>query len=155
LSILRTVPILLLLLPRASTAAQTGPTPAERILAAASIPALARDLRIAGVSDDDVVGLLDALNTQKVPGTEARLILGEEGRAAAKHGYLPGLGSFVQAKLAAGLRGRALADAIQSEHAARGMKGPPPPITSKEVLKEKREARDRFRPTRGKKRPST
>ena len=138
---LRPLPLLLTLLLPGPAAAQAAPTVSERVLAAASVPALARQARAAGVSHDEVEALLDVLADGTVPGTEARTILTEESRAVAEHGPVPGLGEFVRAKVAAGLRGQALADAIRAEHAARGRKGGIRPVTAEEALAEKRAAR--------------
>ncbi len=138
---LRPVPILLSLLAPLPLLAQAAPTLAERVLAAASIPGLALEARAAGIPADELEGLLDAMADGLVPGPDARALLTEERRAAAEHGPVTGLGSFVRARLGEGLRGQALADAIRAEHAARGRKGPPPGLTAEELLKEKRAAR--------------
>lgn len=138
---LRPVPILLSLLAPLPLLAQAAPTVAERVLAAASIPGLALEARAAGVPSEVLEGLLDAMADGLVPGPDARIILTEERRAVAEHGPVPGLGSFVRARLGEGLRGQALADAIRAEHAARGRKEAPPALTAEEVLKEKQAAR--------------
>lgn len=123
---LRTFPLLLAFLTPLPLAAQTEATVVERLLAAASIPGLALETRAAGVPSGELAALLDALAGRKVPATDARVVLAEEKRSAAEHGPVPGLGSFVQARLAEGLRGQALAAAIRKEHAARGRKNAPP-----------------------------
>lgn len=96
---------------------------AERLIAAATLPALAGDLRVSGVPDKDVSGILDVLSNRKVRPEDARIILKEEAVAARQHGPVDNFGAFVQSKLDQGLRGRELAAAIRAEHAARGRKG--------------------------------
>jgi hypothetical protein len=123
LSRLRPIPVLLTLFIPIPLIAQTAPTVAERVLAAASIPGLALEARAGGVPPDELEGLLDALADGRVSGPDARLVLAEERRTAAANGAVPGLGAFVRARLAEGLRGQALAEAIGKEHAARGRKG--------------------------------
>ena len=151
---LRPLPLLLTLLLPTPGAGQTAPTLSERVLAAASVPALAQQARAAGVSHDELELLLDVLADGAVPGTEARTILTEETRAAADHGPVPGLGGFVRAKVAAGVRGQALADAIRAEHAARGRKDGVRPVTADEVLAEKRAARTQsLKPRKSKEAP--
>ena len=151
---LRPIPILLTLCIPLPLAAQAGPSVAERVLAAASIPGLALEARAAGVSPDELEGLLDAMADGRVPATDARLVLAEERRAVAAHGGVDGLGGFVRARLAEGMRGQALADAIAKEHAARGRKGPPPGLSAGEILKEKRAARTQTLKPRKKPEPS-
>lgn len=96
---------------------------AARIAAAAALPALAEEIRAAGVSERDLATVLTALGERRVPATDARRILDEEWKAAREHGPVPGLGRFVRGRLDEGLRGTALADAIRREHARRGTGG--------------------------------
>jgi hypothetical protein len=96
---------------------------ASRITAAAAIPALAQEIRGSGVSRSELTSLLDVFRTKNIPAPDAKVILEEERSAARDHGPVPGLGSFVQARLDEGLRGRELAAAIRAEHAARGIGG--------------------------------
>ena len=104
--------------------AQSAPSAAERVLAAALIPGLAVDARAAGVAEKEIGTLLDVFRTKSVPAGEAKVILDEEVRGVRAHGPVDNFGSFVQARLAEGLRGQQLAAAIRAEHAARG-KGRP------------------------------
>ena len=154
MSSLRPIPILLALLIPLPLAAQAAPTVAERVLAAASVPGLALEARAAGLSPDELEGLLDAMADGRVPATDARLVLAEERRAVAAHGAVDGLGGFVRARLAEGLRGQALADAIGKEHAARGRKGAPPGLNARDILAEKRAARTQTLKPRKKTEPS-
>jgi hypothetical protein len=96
---------------------------ASRITAAAALPALAEEIRGSGVSRSELTSLLDVFRTKNIPAPDAKVILEEERSAARDHGPVPGLGSFVQARLDEGLRGRELAAAIRAEHAARGIGG--------------------------------
>jgi hypothetical protein len=121
---IRPVPLLCLLLAPLPLAAQDGAGVAERVVAAASIPALAGEVRSAGVSEDELGALLDALADGRVPGPDARVVLEEEAKAAKRDGPVSGIGSFVQSQLASGVRGRALADAIRAEHGKRGRAQP-------------------------------
>ena len=125
MSSLRPIPILLTLFIPIPLTAQAGSTVAERVLAAASIPGLALEARTAGVPPDELEALLDAMADGNVSGPDARMVLAEERRAVAAHGAVEGLGAFVQGRLAEGVRGKALAEAIGREHAARGRKGAP------------------------------
>ena len=113
-----------LLQPRALPAQQgTDAVLERRITAAAALPALADQVRGAGVAVHDLSALLEAFGAARVPATEASVILNEEWTAAREHGPVPGMGSFVQARLAEGLRGRDLAAAIRREHVTRGKGG--------------------------------
>lgn len=96
---------------------------AARIAAAAGLPALADEIRAAGVPQQDLAAVLTLLGEKRVPATDAHQILDEEWRAAREHGPVPGLGRFVRGRLDEGLRGQALAEAIRQEHARRGTGG--------------------------------
>lgn len=100
-----------------------GDSLAARIAAAAALPALAEEIRGAGVSDQDLAAVLAVLGEKSVPATDARRALEEEWKAAREHGPVPGLGRFVRGRLDEGLRGEALAAAIRREHARRGTGG--------------------------------
>ena len=103
--------------------AESSAALASRITAAAALPALAEESRGSGVSRSELTSLLDVFRTKNIPAPDAKVILEEERSAARDHGPVPGLGSFVQARLDEGLRGRELAAAIRAEHAARGIGG--------------------------------
>lgn len=103
--------------------AESSAALASRITAAAALPALAEEIRGSGVSRSELTSLLDVFRTKNIPAPDAKVILEEERSAARDHGPVPGLGSFVQARLDEGLRGRELAAAIRAEHAARGIGG--------------------------------
>lgn len=103
--------------------AESSAALASRITAAAALPALAEEIRGSGVRRSELTSLLDVFRTKNIPAPDAKVILEEERSAARDHGPVPGLGSFVQARLDEGLRGRELAAAIRAEHAARGIGG--------------------------------
>ena len=114
---------LLLLGPAALAAQSEAPTLAARVAAAAALPALAQEIRGSGVTETELTSLFDVLRTKNIPAPDAKVVLEEEWSAAREHGPVRGLGSFVQARLDEGLRGRELAAAIRAEHAARGTGG--------------------------------
>ena len=109
----------------AQAAAGPGATDslAARIVAASALPALADEIRAAGVPRRDLEGVLTLLGDRRIPATDARRILDEEWRAAREHGPVPGLAGFVRGRLDEGIRGEALAAAIRGEHARRGTGG--------------------------------
>jgi hypothetical protein len=94
-------------------------TPA--ILRALQLPALVTEARRAGVADAVVRGVLDGLRRRGLPADEAALVIREEVDAVNAGAPKDNFGGFVQRQLDAGLRGRALAEAIRAEHQARGM----------------------------------
>jgi hypothetical protein len=97
-------------------------TPA--ILRALQLPALVTEARRAGVTDALVRGVLDGLRRRGLPADEAALVVREEVDAVNAGAPKDNFGGFVQRQLDAGLRGRALAEAIRAEHRARGMGRP-------------------------------
>lgn len=90
------------------------------ILRALRLPALGTEARRAGVADSQVRGLLDALRGRGLPAADAEAVLQEEVAAVRAGGPKANFGAFVQRQLEAGLRGRALAEAIRAEHQQRG-----------------------------------
>ena len=120
-----------------------------RILAASALPALAGEIRGAGVTQRDLAGVLALLGERRIPATDARRILDEEWRAAREHGPVPGLAGFVRGRLDEGLRGEALAAAIRGEHARRGTGGDAPG-----ARRDERAARNRREPATAPKRPA-
>jgi hypothetical protein len=90
------------------------------MLRALLLPALATEARRAGVADTQVRGMLDALKRRGVPAADAAAVVEEEVAAVRAGAPKENFGAFVQGRLAAGLRGRALADAIRAEHEQRG-----------------------------------
>lgn len=100
------------------------------VMMALDLPIFARDLRDAGLAEADVAAGLGAMREAGLGAGDASR-LAESTRSAVKdHGPIDGFGAFVKARLADGLRGTELAEAIRAEHQARGTggkgKGPPP-----------------------------
>ena len=96
----------------------------RRIDALLRLPQRVEELKRAGVPDTAVRGVLDVLKREKVGAEESEAVLVAQRDAANEHGPTDNFGAFVQARLASGLRGKDLADAIRAEHRARG-KGRP------------------------------
>ena len=94
------------------------------ILWALQLPTLLTEARQAGVTEVVVREALEEFRRRGLPAEEAAQVLGEE--IAAVHAGAPkdNFGGFVGRQLDAGLRGRALADAIRAEHQARGIGRP-------------------------------
>jgi hypothetical protein len=103
--------------PAPATEAAPTATDAGRAL---DLPLRARDLRQQGVPEADVKVVLTTARDKNVPAGEAAEVLDETAKVVREHGPVDNFGAFVQAQLDAGLRGKALADAIKAEHAARG-----------------------------------
>ena len=91
------------------------------IVRAVHLPVLVTDARRAGVADAQVRGLLDTLRRRRIPAADAEPVVREEVEAVHAGAPKDNFGAFVHQQLEAGLRGRALADAIHAEHQARGM----------------------------------
>lgn len=94
------------------------------ILQALRLPALITEARQAGVPEETVRGVLDIFRRRDLPADEAVLVVQEEVDAVHAGGPKDNFGGFVQRQLEAGLRGRALAEAIRAEHQARGIGRP-------------------------------
>lgn len=97
-------------------------TPA--ILWAIRLPALVAEARQGGVTETVVSEVLKGLRDRGLGADEAARVVGEEVDAINAGEPTDNFGGFVQRQLDAGLRGRALAQAIRAEHQARG-KGRP------------------------------
>ncbi len=95
-------------------------TATEGILWALRLPALVTEARQVGVSEVAVGEVLDRLRRRGLPAGEAAQVVQEEVEAVKDGGPKDNFGAFVQSQLDAGLRGRALAQAIHAEHQARG-----------------------------------
>lgn len=111
---------ILLILP-APLAAQSA---LDQIRDALRLPAIADDARQSGVPDSRVSGVLDQIRRRQLPAGDASRVMDEELRAVREGGPTDNFGAFVQTQLDAGLRGRALAEAIRREHARRGIGRP-------------------------------
>ena len=85
------------------------------------LPRTTTEARTKGVPDSQVGGILDVLRRSKVSAGDAQDILQTEVEAREAGSPTENFGAYVQAQHRAGLRGRALADAIHAEQARRGM----------------------------------
>jgi hypothetical protein len=110
-----------LVLPPATPMAQTW---LDRVLEAAQLPLAAAEARDEGISNLSIREYLERVRRNRVPADDAYRILDEEVRVVRDGGPRENFGAFVQTQLDAGLRGRALADAIHEEHRRRGMGRP-------------------------------
>lgn len=115
----------------AALGAQTAPgsTPArraevERLRIVTATEHRSQQIRAAGVSDTDLRSFIDMMTRSQITPTGQLYILTAERDAARTHGPTDNFGAFVQGRLDAGLRGRALAIAIHREHRQHG-KGVP------------------------------
>jgi hypothetical protein len=114
---------LLLLGPVAGVAQEpSGRAPLDSALARIfRLPRTTTEAREKGVPDSQVGSIIDILRRGNVPAADAQEILDAEVRATAEGRSTGNFGEFVQAQHRAGLRGRALADAIHREQVRRGM----------------------------------
>ena len=110
-----------LLLPSSTPMAQDW---LDRVLAAAQLPVAAAEAREEGVTNLQLSDILQMIRRRGLPAEDARWVLEEEVRVVREGGPKENFGAFVQTQLDAGLRGRALADAIHEEHRRRGMGRP-------------------------------
>ena len=119
----------LVFLASATTAAQqqpAAPGSLDSVMRILRLPRTTTEARTKGVPDSQVGGILDVLRRSKVPAGDAEEILRGEVEATAEGQSKDNFGAYVQAQHRAGLRGRALADAIHAEHARRGVGGGKP-----------------------------
>jgi len=93
----------------------------EALLGALRLPEVTIEARDVGVSDSTLIGLIDRFRDDGIPAVEAEDILDQELEVVRAGGPVGNFGAFVQSRLAAGLRGRALAEAIRAEHRSRGI----------------------------------
>lgn len=103
------------------------PTSVEEILAAVRLPVVATQARQDGITNADILTVLDAMKRARVPASEATIILDSARAARRDNGPVDNFGAFVQSQLDAGKRGQALAASIRAEHArlGRGRAGGP------------------------------
>lgn len=115
--------VALIALPWAAAGAQqpTSGKSIDSVLSILRLPRTTTEARTKGVPDSQVGGILDVLRRSKVPAGDAEEILRGEVEATAAGQSRDDFGAFVQAQHRAGLRGRALADAIHAEQARRGV----------------------------------
>lgn len=113
-----------IVLASATAAAQQQPAAPgvfDSVMRILRLPRTTTEARTKGVPDSQVGGILDVLRRSKVPAGDAEDILRGEVEATARGQSKDNFGAFVQAQHRAGLRGRALADAIHAEQARRGV----------------------------------
>lgn len=96
----------------------------ERVRAALELPVLGTEAREWGIPDERVSTTIRDIFRSGVPAADASRILDQEVRTVREGGSKDNFGSYVRSQVDAGLRGRALADAIHREHARRGMGKP-------------------------------
>lgn len=89
----------------------------RRVLA---LPQTTAEARETGVRDSIIRVVLDEARRRGIPAGETQEVIEIETEAVKAGAPKENFGAFVQAQLAAGKRGRALADAIRAEHARRG-----------------------------------
>lgn len=94
------------------------------LLLALRLPAFVTEARQAGVTEAAVRELLNGIRGRGLPADEAAMVIREEVDAVKAGGPSDNFGRFVQGQLDAGLRGRALAEAIRAEHRVRGQGRP-------------------------------
>lgn len=101
-----------------------GPVAADAtvrgVLEAILLPGITQEARRAGIPDEDIAEVIDVARERDLPPEERREILEGATEVARETGPIDNFGAFVQSRLAEGLRGRALADAIRAEHQLRG-----------------------------------
>jgi hypothetical protein len=114
----------------AGLAAQVAASQAELgdlapgILWALRLPTLVTEARQAGVTEVMVREVLEEFQRRGLPADEAARVIREEVDAVHDGAPRNNFGGFVRLQLDAGLRGRALADAIRAEHRALGIGRP-------------------------------
>lgn len=96
----------------------------DRIRFALNLPVRTTEARVWGVPEERVKGTIWDIQRGGVSAEDATRIFDEEVRIVREGGSKDNFGAFVRSRVEAGLRGRALADAIHAEHARRGMGKP-------------------------------
>jgi hypothetical protein len=91
-----------------------------QILAAAQLPVVTAEVRQQGVSNAEIISVLDAMRNAGISAQDAASVLDAERVARRDNGPVDNFGAFVQSQLAAGKRGTDLAAAIHAEHARQG-----------------------------------
>lgn len=119
-------------LPWGNVQAQRQPLDSAAIAALQRVLRLPRttaDAREAGVADSMIRVVLDEVRRRRLPASDAQEVVEVETEAVKAGAPKDNFGAFVQAQLAAGKRGRALAEAIRAEHAKRGHGPKRPDVT--------------------------
>ncbi len=118
----RPIPVLLVALLLGSSTPLRAQLPewVDQLLTAAQLPVVAADGRREGIPSNEIRAALDAMNRAGMPAHEAKVVMDTARMARRDHGAVDNFGAFVQAQLAAGKRGQALAAAIRAEHMRQG-----------------------------------
>lgn len=107
---------------QSAAAQQPASTVRDRVRAALELPGIVDSIRRrGGIPEEEVRVVVDEARRKNIPANETRDVLKEADNAIRDHGPVDNFGAFVKARLDAGLRGRALAQAIRQEHARRGI----------------------------------
>lgn len=96
-------------------------TAMESIFGSLGLPEAVTEARQGGVADATIVEVLERMRRTGVSAADAEEILAQEVEVVRAGGPVDNFGAFVQSQLDAGLRGRALADAIRAEHRRMGI----------------------------------
>lgn len=96
-------------------------TQLESIFGALGLPQAVEEARQEGVPDGSIVTVIEEIRRSGASAADAEDILAQEVEAVRAGGPVGNFGAFVQSQLAAGLRGRALAEAIRAEHRRNGI----------------------------------
>ena len=97
------------------------PSEASLIANMLNLPLAVEAAQRAGIPSGTIWEVLDSLRRRRVPAADAEQIMRGEVEAVERGAPKENFGSFVNAQLARGLRGRELAAAIHAEHARRGI----------------------------------
>lgn len=93
--------------------AQEPAEQASDILYSILLPRTSQILRESGVPDEEVQSVIAEARRRRVPAQETQQVLEQTLESVREHGPVDNFGAFVQTQLAAGLRGRDLAQAIR------------------------------------------
>ena len=118
------IPLVLVAAPltaQENTVPPTEATDPASILQALDLPRVAEILRQRGVPTEEIEAAIESARQRAVPPEEMAGVMEETAETVDETGPIEGFGAFVQERLAEGLRGRELAEAIRAEHARRGI----------------------------------
>lgn len=107
--------------PLSVTAQEEVPPDTVGILQAIQLPDLTEILRQRGVPTEEIAAAIEGARRRGVPPGEMTGVLEETAESVEQTGPIENFGAFVEQQLAAGLRGRELAEAIRAEHGRRGI----------------------------------
>jgi hypothetical protein len=121
-----TLLVVVALLPWGSATAQSNPLDSAAVAALKRVlrlPQTTADARQAGIPDSAIRVILTEVRRRGLPAEEAQEAVEVETEAVKAGAPANNFGAFVQEQLAAGKRGRELAEAIRAEHARHGHAG--------------------------------